>query len=1263
MKTSDCALRAARLVALTTLCLTATAAVALQVREPSSRFDAFVVEDTVGSLDTTTTDVNSLAAGDALRLDWGRFRAAYGANWSVYLDRRSGAPLLAEGRSIPWTVGANTNIDTLATSVREFMGKNRSLLQADDKELVLNREGSGLLLPEVWQLVFDRVVAGVPVVGERYVFTIGHGNLISFGTPRWTRIDASPFPDVDAAAAQDLAAAHMQLADTERHNAFTKSTLEFIPLSVAGGDGPYIGALGAGYTSALVWRVQAQVPGDLGTWETIVDAHTGAIRSFEDVNDYAHAKGGVYPLSDDLICQDGCEQPNYPLPYVKIFIGNDTQYTSAMGGFACTPGGSVATTILGGLYHRVADACGQFVQSATCDSDINAGTSGGITCTVPAGGSNGDTHASRGTYYHLNRITEHARTWLPAVTWLSALLETNVNGTNENGTNCNAFFETMGHTLNFLRDTSQCRNTGEIAGINYHEWGHGLDYHDGGGRDTPSEAYGDITSLVTTHVSCMGRGFDLSGTGLCDGYGDACLTCTGVRDLDWDARADHIPSTPAVFLPAHCGFGTGPCKKEEHCEGYVSAEAMWDLATRDLTAAGFDLATAWQITDKLWFRSRLGSGGPAYNCSLPSSNGCSATSWYSKLRTVDDDDGNLDNGTPHAAAIFAAFNRHAIACGSAADASNQSTTTCAPVGPTTLSATISNGAASLTWTPASAATAYRILRNETGCSASQTIVATVTGTARAETDLVNGLTEYYRIQPIGINECEAAVSNCVAATPQPFAGTITLSAPAFSCNGQIGVTVNDANIGGSTTTVSLASTTEPAGETITLTRVAPGSNDYTGTISLTSGAPAPNGLLSVADGDAIGATYIDASDGGGGINLPRLANAFADCVIPVISKVQTTNVSGTAASVTWTTNELANSVAHYGQTPPPGVTSSDAAPVLGHSVGLTGLAECTPYVFAVDSTDVVGNLATDDASGTYYAFTTGKSTQVSYASTDTPIPIPDLSPAGATSTVTVTDNATVQDVNVTINVQHTFDGDLTFQLITPNGTTIVLANPHGGRGDDYTNTVFDDEAAAPLGETAPFTGTFRPDSPLKVADGLNAAGVWKFKALDRAGQDTGTILNWTLQLTSGTPTCGPHASARSQTRAAATCISGRQHLLGCGRRRAIQDQRRQRRDRGVDRCFRHRDVIDSGRRDHRRHGELPRRPRGRHRGFPGSSLHRPPSDQPGLWRIGGLPGFRQQQPRVVAGSVRSVRGSGDQRHRPRVERAVHLRDPRRVERD
>src|SRR5258706_128819 len=107
---------------------------------------------------------------------------------------------------------------------------HRSLLWADDAELVLDRDASGLLQPDVWQIVFGRVVAGIPVDEERYLFTIGHGHLISFGSPRWSRIDVKATPDLDETAARARLATHMGLTKDDTVQDFERPRLQFIPL-------------------------------------------------------------------------------------------------------------------------------------------------------------------------------------------------------------------------------------------------------------------------------------------------------------------------------------------------------------------------------------------------------------------------------------------------------------------------------------------------------------------------------------------------------------------------------------------------------------------------------------------------------------------------------------------------------------------------------------------------------------------------------------------------------------------------------------------------------------------------------------------------------------------------------------------------------------------------------------------------------------------------------------------------------------------------
>jgi len=216
----------------------------------------------------------------------------------------------------------------------------------------------------------------------------------------------------------------------------------------------------------------------------------------------------------------------------------------------------------------------------------------------------------------------------------------------------------------------------------------------------------------------------------------------------------------------------------------------------------------------------------------------------------------------------------------------------------------------LSWTAVPSAVTYKVLRNDSGCDTAFTRLTLLATTSFTDPALVNGLPAYYRIQAVGSNTaCEAPVSNCETVTPQAFAGTIKLNAGTYGCSSLITVTVIDANMGASPT-VTLISTTDQAGETIPITRIAPGSSTYRGTISTTASPEAADGLLSVRNADTITAYYIDADDGGGGIDLTREASATAACAgtaaLPVADgsfgtamKGSRGNASGSIVNLTW----------------------------------------------------------------------------------------------------------------------------------------------------------------------------------------------------------------------------------------------------------------------------------------------------------------------------------------------------------------------------
>ncbi len=961
------------LVLVFAVCALATSVFALAPRPQDARFDARVKTLAGGVIGLRAVDLGQLPADDVLRQDWDAFVSGRGGGWSVKLDRRSGLPLIANGRGIPWypargnalDSGPAPSVDDLAHLALEFVESHAVLLGRWGTQMVLDREASGPLGDGKWQVVFRQEVDGVRVDGARYDFQVSWGNLVAFGARRWAPVRISAIPDL----ARDEARAKLDAwLGVEGHDGMVDvepGTLALVPVDPAGANGAdFEGVRGEGYDHRLVWRFAFVVPGEDPTWVGEVDAHTGEILAFYDDTKYQQVKGHVSPISDDGDCATGgCLEPGYPMPFANYTEdGGATQYTGDFGLYECTTLGSTIATSLNGPYFRISDACGPVSASTTCDDDLDLGVAAGINCSVAPGASAGNTDAARSAFFSLGRVNQKARFWNPSNTWLNAQVtcNTNVNST------CNA---SWGGAINMYRAGNGCGNTSQIQGVVTHEWGHGYDQNDGGGYDNPSEAYGDVTAIFEARESCVGHGFRPGVN--CSGYGDTCLSCTGIRDMDWDARTAHTPATPSGFLTSNCGGGGGACGKEVHCESYVPSEAMFDLATRDLPAMGIDADTAWQIAENLWYRSRPGSGGDVYNCALPSSDSCSTASWYQEIRLQDDDDGDLNNGTPHAAAIFAAFDRHDIACGNASSPENQNTSTCPTLAAPSVTAKALTNAVELSWAAVPSAALYRVYRSEIGCERSQVPIGETSGTTFTDDGLANDFSVYYRVQAVGGNDaCEGAVSTCLATSAQPLAGRVQFDRATYGCSNRIGLRVTDANHPGATVDVTVWSDTEPTPETVVLTETAPGSGKFTGEIFTTSAPPAPDGELSTTNGDLLTAQYIDLDDGQGGTDVPRQANATSDCVFPVITNVGEQNVTGSSAQIAWNTNEVADTEVNWGPTAPLANTATGDPRTTAHSVQLSGLAQCTVYYYDVHSTDPAGNLAADDNGGQHYRFET-----------------------------------------------------------------------------------------------------------------------------------------------------------------------------------------------------------------------------------------------------------------------------------------------------
>ncbi len=236
----------------------------------------------------------------------------------------------------------------------------------------------------------------------------------------------------------------------------------------------------------------------------------------------------------------------------------------------------------------------------------------------------------------------------------------------------------------------------------------------------------------------------------------------------------------------------------------------------------------------------------------------------------------------------------------------------------------------------------------------------------------------YRIEILGFNVPSGPQPFSIAVSPElvacSSAGFIAVDSGKYPCGAMVELSVVDCDLNtddGLTETVSVtvASDSEPGGETVVLTESAPESAKFEGLlpIDVVDGA----GVLLITHGDTLTASYLDADDGQGSTNVTVQVTAAIDCVPPVISNVQTTGIGPRDATITFDTDEPVNGSVEIGtDCGTLGTIVSGSGLNTSHSIRVAGLSDDTTYFFVVDGSDEAGNAVTDDNGGSCYTFAT-----------------------------------------------------------------------------------------------------------------------------------------------------------------------------------------------------------------------------------------------------------------------------------------------------
>lgn len=148
------------------------------------------------------------------------------------------------------------------------------------------------------------------------------------------------------------------------------------------------------------------------------------------------------------------------------------------------------------------------------------------------------------------------------------------------------------------------------------------------------------------------------------------------------------------------------------------------------------------------------------------------------------------------------------------------------------------------------------------------------------------------------------------------------------------------------------------------------------------------------------------------------------------------------------------------------------------------------------------------------------------SSPNVPVDICDL--CNVSSTLNFASHGLILDVNALVDITHSFDADLVLS-VSHGGITVLLSNRQGGSGgQNYTGTVFDDQADVSIaaGDAyAPYTGSFRPEDALSAFIGQDAFGEWTFTAQDSEAGDSGTLNSWGITATTATDVPEPASLA------------------------------------------------------------------------------------------------------------------------------------------
>lgn len=511
---------------------------------------------------------------------WSAFVGGIGHGWVARFDERTGAPMAAWGPSIP--LGKVADMQTMEARVREVFAQAPGLLGVPADQLSLGRSGY-VESSDTWHIHFDQVLPGTDIAVYRggVSVRVKNGNLVSFGVDTYPELGALDARPGLAAAAAEWVATSSGPAGNGQHEE-VQSALVVLPIDA----NPEI-------HTRLAWKVQSKTDTPKGHWVSFVDAQTGELLN---VHNEVRFVSGTVTAEHDVRTVDG-EKMVSPLPWLRIQMEGAATYADEDGNWELDGDGETESDLIG-EFVRIHNEQGD---------DAEFWDMGGTVLLTDDDASQAELSA----YVFQSQVRTWALEYAPDIAFVNSRIDTYVN-INEN---CNAYFD---GNLNFMRAGSGCANTGRIADVNYHEWGHGFHYYSlvsGEFDGSMSEGIADIVSVLNTADPVISPGFFDSGEGIRN------VGPNRVYPDDWVG--------------------------EVHTDGLIFAGAVWDLVG--------------ELTEDLGEEEAYHKTSQLLAAAVKS--GPTTPQAFDAFILADDDNGDLSDGTPNSCAIIQAFSLHGLGPG------------------------------------------------------------------------------------------------------------------------------------------------------------------------------------------------------------------------------------------------------------------------------------------------------------------------------------------------------------------------------------------------------------------------------------------------------------------------------------------------------------------------------------------------------------------------------------------------------------------------